>query len=116
MSLLRWSTIAADVSKRLPKQSPGDHKPGCQSDCLRQHGCERGARDAEIEPEHEQHGERDVDRVDHDLQRERRGGARDADEPADQRQIAEREGRRPDAHEEVGLRRLPHRVAAAEKI
>ena len=95
---------------------PGDRKPGCKSDRLRQHGRERSARNTEIEPEHEQHGERDVDRVDHDLQRQRRGRARDAGEPADQRQIAEREGRRPDAYEEIGLCRLPHRIAAAEEI
>ena len=51
-----------------------------------------------------------------DLQRQRGAGARGADQPADQRQVAERERRRPDAHEEVGLRRLPDRRAAAEEL
>jgi len=64
---MSWVRSDADRGRCLKKNRWPSRRQATQARLpiptrLRQHG-RRGARNAEIEPEHEQHGERDVDRV-----------------------------------------------------
>ena len=87
-----------------------------QAESFGDDGAERRPANAEVEPQHEQRGEPHVDDVDGDLQRERDAGAGKADQPSDHHVAPERERGRPDAHEEIGLGRRRHRLAAAHQV
>jgi hypothetical protein len=100
-----YELVALDDHRRIDpdaaEQQPGDAEPRRQADDLRRHRRSRGARDAIAEDQHQQDGHRHVDGVDHDLQRQRRAGAGDADQPTEEGKVCKRARRRPYPHDEI---------------
>ena len=77
--------------------------------------AERRARDAEIEPQHQQRVTAMLIRLMTTCSASAIVGAREPDEPAEQHVVRERERRRPDAHIEIGLGRARHLRARAHQ-
>ena len=102
-------------------ETPADDAPGGgdarrETEDLRDHRGERRAGDAEIEAQHQHHHQHDVDDIEGDLDRHGCAHIGEPHQPARHDVVGEREGRRPDAHEEIGARRRRHLRAAAHGV
>jgi hypothetical protein len=102
------STEAAQRARR-------DRQPHRRGDPLCEQGAAGHALHVPAQAEHEQHVEQHVAEVEHQLQHEPQLGARQPDEPAEQRVVDERGRRRPDPHLEIAARQRLHLLAAIEQ-
>ena len=98
------------------EDAPGDGQPGGETGDFRDHRGQGGAALAGVQPQHQDDHADHVDQVEADLNGHGGAHARQPDQPAQHHVIAEREGRRPDAHQEIAARGGGHFRAAAHGV
>ena len=97
------------------RQAPGDQNTDHEARGLGEDGGNRCAGNAEVQHQHQHDRRGHVDDVDRNLHAECQGGTCLPDQPAEHDVICQRQRRRPDPDDEIGLRRARHAFAAAHR-